>query len=261
MVEVIIGIHLILYFKSYRNPALQTGQNTAHPLQAYYSRIHKTYDLINHIFTFGLDKKWRNHAVDLCLKDHPYRILDLCCGTGDLAIGISRNSGNDVRITGFDLNPEMLHIAQRKAFRFPALNLEFVQGDAAFMPFRDKEFDRITIGFGLRNLVFDNPNREHYLSEIGRVMKPGARLLILESSRPENSMVCFFYRLYLRLFMVPVATAISGDRKAYRYLLKSSAGFFSFAQLQDMLGNYNLYLEKERSYLFGSVNLLIATRK
>lgn len=240
---------------------MHTNQNTAHPLQAYYSRIYKTYDLINHIFTFGLDKKWRKHTVDVCLIDHPYRILDLCCGTGDLAIGISLAAGIDVRVTGYDLNPEMLHVAKLKAFRFPALNLDFVLGDAAFMPFRDNEFDRITIGFGFRNLVFDNPNRKNYLSEIGRIMKPGARLLILESSRPGNRMVCFFYRLYLRLFMVPIASAISGDKNAYRYLLKSSVDFYSFAQLQDMLGNYNFYLEKERSYLFGSVNLLIATRK
>jgi demethylmenaquinone methyltransferase / 2-methoxy-6-polyprenyl-1,4-benzoquinol methylase len=261
MVEVIIGIHLILRSKSYRNPALHTSQNTAHPLQVYYSRIYKKYDLINHIFTFGLDKKWRKHTIDACLKDHPYRILDLCCGTGDLAIGISLASGSNVQITGYDLNPQMLDFAKRKALRSHALNLDFVQGDAALMPFRDNEFDCIIIGFGFRNLVFENPNHEYYLSELSRVMKPGARLLILESSRPGNRIVCFFYRLYLKLFMLPVATAFSGDKNAYQYLLKSSVDFYSFAQLQDMLENYKFCLAKERSYLFGAVNLLIATRK
>ena len=230
------------------------------PLQDYYSRIYKTYDLVNHLFTFGLDKKWRKHTVEACLKSNPERILDLCCGTGDLAIGLNNAAKSQVRITGFDLNSNMLDFARRKAFRFNATAVEFIQGDAGSMPFSDGEFDCITIGFGFRNLTFENPDRERHIREISRVMKPGARLLILESAKPPGRIVDFFYRLYLRLFLVPLGGLLSGDWNAYRYLSRSSADFYSFQTLRTMLEEHLLTLYPEKKYLFGSVNLLIAIK-
>jgi demethylmenaquinone methyltransferase/2-methoxy-6-polyprenyl-1,4-benzoquinol methylase len=231
-----------------------------HPLQSYYSRIHKTYDLVNRIFTFGLDRKWRRHTVEVCLGNRPRRILDLCCGTGDLAIGISRASSYPVRITGLDLNPQMLEVARQKAMHLALATVEFIQGDAGAMPFADGEFDCITIGFGFRNLTYENPKREQHLQEISRVMGPGAQLLILESARPENRFVNFFYRLYLRLFLVPLGGLLSGDWNAYRYLANSSAGFYSFAEMRKMLDANQLTLHTRRKYILGSVNLLIAKK-
>jgi demethylmenaquinone methyltransferase/2-methoxy-6-polyprenyl-1,4-benzoquinol methylase len=231
------------------------------PLQSYYSRIYKTYDLVNRLFTFGLDKKWRLHTVKAALESHPYRILDLCCGTGDLAISISGIAGNTIQLTGLDLNPEMLAIAKQKAAASKNPAIEFIQGDAGSTPFKNNEFDCITIGFGFRNLTFENPNREQHLQEISRIMKPGARLLILESAQPASSFVGFFYRIYLALFLVPLGGLLSGDWNAYRYLAASSAGFYSFATLCKMLEDYGLNLRFEKEYLFGSVNLLIATKK
>ena len=231
-----------------------------HPLQSYYSRIHKTYDLLNRLFTFGLDRKWRRHTVEACLENNPRRILDLCCGTGDLAIGISKASAPPVRITGLDLNPQMLEVARQKALHFALATVEFIQGDAGAMPFADGEFDSITIGFGFRNLTYENPNREKHLQEISRVMRAGAHLLILESARPENRFVRIFYRLYLKLFLVPLGGLLSGDWNAYRYLAKSSAGFYSFAEMRKMLAASQLSLHTRRKYILGSVNLLIAKK-
>ncbi len=231
-----------------------------HPLQEYYSRIYKTYDLVNRLFTFGMDARWRRHTMEACLKNRPVSILDLCCGTGELAISIGRASGKAVHITGFDLNPGMLELARQKAFRLKVDHVDFIQGDAGSMPFRDGEFDCITIGFGFRNLTFENPNRDLHCREISRIMKPGARLLILESAVPKNRLVAFFYRAYLKLFLVPLGGLLSGDWNAYRYLSGSSAGFYSYEELSDMLRNYRLILKSERKYLFGSVNLLVATR-
>jgi demethylmenaquinone methyltransferase/2-methoxy-6-polyprenyl-1,4-benzoquinol methylase len=233
----------------------------AYPLQSYYSRIYKTYDLVNRLFTFGLDKKWRRHAVEVCLESHPHRVLDLCCGTGDLAINISQAANNTVQITGFDLNREMLAIARQKASLLKTAAVDFIQGDAGSMPFKNNEFDCITIGFGFRNLTFENPNREQYLREINRIMKPGARLLILESAQPENRFVGFFYRLYLTLILVPLGGLLSGDWHAYRYLADSSACFYSYTALCKMLEDIHLSLQIHKKYLFGSVNLLIATKK
>jgi demethylmenaquinone methyltransferase/2-methoxy-6-polyprenyl-1,4-benzoquinol methylase len=231
------------------------------PLQEYYSRIYRTYDLVNRLFTFGQDKKWRLHTVKACLRDNPGRILDLCCGTGDITLGIAREGDRNLRITGFDLNPQMLAVARDKANRFRIGTVEFMQGDAGSMPFNDQEFDRITIGFGFRNLTWENPNRGKHLEEINRVMKPGAKLLILESAVPNNRIIGVFYRLYLRLILIPLGGLLSGDWNAYRYLAGSSSGFFDFATLRTMLNHYGLYLEMGREYLFGTVNLLIATKK
>jgi demethylmenaquinone methyltransferase/2-methoxy-6-polyprenyl-1,4-benzoquinol methylase len=233
----------------------------AFPLQSYYSRIYKTYDLVNRLFTFGLDKKWRRHTVEACMESNPMYILDLCCGTGDLAISVSLAAVSPIRITGFDLNPNMLAIARQKAFRFKATTVEFVQGDAGSMPFKDGAFDCITIAFGFRNLTFENQNRDQNIREISRIMKPGARLLILESGQPESKLIGIFYRLYLKLFLVPLGGLLSGDWNAYRYLAGSSAGFYSFQALREMLEDNQLSLYIEKKYLFGAVNLLIATKK
>jgi len=235
--------------------------NGNYPLQSYYSRIYKTYDLVNRLFTFGLDRKWRRHTVEACLENHPKRILDLCCGTGDLAISISRAAGNTVQITGFDLNSEMLSKARQKAAYYGVKAVDFIRGDAGSMPFRDGEFDCITIGFGFRNLTYENPDKEQYIREISRVMKSGSRLLILESARPDNMLIGFLYRLYLKLFLVPFGGLLSGNWNAYRYLADSSAGFYTYSEVYKMLNEHQLHLYGKKKFLFGTVNLLIASKK
>jgi demethylmenaquinone methyltransferase/2-methoxy-6-polyprenyl-1,4-benzoquinol methylase len=230
------------------------------PLQNYYSRIYKNYDLVNRLFTFGLDKKWRSQTVSACLASHPRSVLDICCGTGDLAIQLSRSSFQTLRVTGLDLNPDMLEIARQKADHLKIPSVEFILGDVGSMPFKDHEFDCATIGFGFRNLTYENQGRDQYLHEISRIIKPGGRLLILESAQPETGLIRFFYRLYLNMILVPLGGMISGDWSAYRYLAKSSSGFYSFSVLREMLARHSFTLKTEKKYLFGSVNLLIANK-
>jgi demethylmenaquinone methyltransferase/2-methoxy-6-polyprenyl-1,4-benzoquinol methylase len=234
---------------------------TGFPLQEYYTRIYKTYDLVNRLFTFGQDRKWRRETIEACLKDNPEQILDLCCGTGDLALGIAAATRRPIIITAFDLNAGMLEVARSKAKRLGIQSVDFRQGDAGSMPFASHIFDRITIGFGFRNLVWENPNQEKHLEEMSRVLKPGARLLILESAVPQSAFISFFYRIYLRLILVPLGGMLSGDWKAYRYLAGSSSGFYDLPALKRMMEPYKLILQSEKKYLFGSVNLLIATKK
>jgi demethylmenaquinone methyltransferase/2-methoxy-6-polyprenyl-1,4-benzoquinol methylase len=235
--------------------------NNGFPLQEYYSRIYKTYDLVNRLFTFGQDKKWRRQTIEACLKDNPEKILDLCCGTGDLALGIALAAKTPMSITGFDLNERMLEVARNKARQLGVSSVAFRQGDAGSIPFANQEFDRITIGFGFRNLVWQNPNQAKHLEEMSRILKPGAKLLILESAVPENAFVSFFYRIYLKLILVPLGGMLSGDWKAYRYLAGSSSGFYDFPTLKSMMEPFNLILQSEKKYLFGSVNLLMAIKK
>lgn len=239
---------------------MNNRKTTTYPLQDYFSSIFKTYDLMNRMFTLGLDRKWRRHAIAACLDGSPDNILDLCCGTGDLAIGICKAANTGVHVTGYDLNADMLKVARDKASACRTVLPEFVQGDVGFMPFEDGSFDCITIGFAFRNLIFENPSSERHISEISRVLEPGGRLLILESALPENSIVALFYKLYLWLFMVPLGGILSGNWHAYRYLARSSVMFYRFPELADMLQQQNLRLERKKKYLFGSANLLVATK-
>ncbi len=232
----------------------------SHPLQQYYSRIYRRYDLVNRLFTFGLDQRWRNDAIGLCLEGDPQHVLDLCCGTGDLALGIAARAGGKADITGYDLNPQMLSVAREKAVRKGFQQIRFLEGDAGQMPFADASFDRITIGFGFRNLTWENPAAGRHMAEMSRVLKPGGRLLILESAVPRNRLVEAGYRLYLRLVLVPLGGLLSGDWNAYRYLAGSSSGFYSFEKLREMMSAHHFQLEKAKNYLFGSANLLVATR-
>src|SRR5512145_2163225 len=229
-----------------------------HPLQTYYSRIYKSYDLVNRLFTFGLDNKWRRYTAKKCLESKPRQVVDLCCGTGDLAIAISRHTHEKISITGYDLNAEMLELAREKASSLDDPPV-FIRGDAASMPFHNDSVDCITIGFGFRNLTWENPQCDVFIREMARVLKPGSSLFILDSARPENRVIAWLYDLYLNLILIPLGGLISGNREAYHYLAGSSSGFYPFSELQTMLRNHRLTLRKERTFLFGSVNLLIAS--
>jgi len=240
---------------------MHPDNSTGYPLQEYYSRIYSTYDLVNRLFTFGQDKKWRLETARSCLHGNPFRILDLCCGTGDLALEIARIADRRINITGYDLNDKMLEVARKKAGEKKIRTVEFKTGDAGNMPFASQEFDRVTIGFGFRNLTWENPRRSKYLEEISRVLKTGGRLLILESAVPKNPLIGLFYRLYLTLVLIPLGGLLSGNWKAYRYLAGSSSGFYDITELHSMLLPYKLNLRIEKTYLFGSVNLLIATKE
>jgi demethylmenaquinone methyltransferase/2-methoxy-6-polyprenyl-1,4-benzoquinol methylase len=230
-----------------------------HPLQTYYSRIYNSYDLVNRLFTFGLDKKWRGETVKECLAARPSKILDLCCGTGDIALLLCENDHSETLITGYDLNPEMLEMGRKKASD-RNLPVEFIRGDAASMPFTNETFDCITIGFGFRNLTWENQARDKHIHEINRVLKPGGKVFILESARPQNKVIGFFYSLYLKSVLVPLGGILSGNWNAYRYLAGSSAGFYRFSELKEILKQFGFNLALRKKFLFGSVNLLIATK-
>ncbi len=125
------------------------------PLQDMFAAIPRRYDLVNHIITWGLDKRWRRQAARECLVSQPEKVLDLCCGTGDLAISITRLAENGVEVTGVDYSRPMLAIATKKAELLArGSRISFTYGDAAKLPFPDGYFDCIGISFAFRNLTY-----------------------------------------------------------------------------------------------------------
>jgi len=233
-------------------------QNNSHPLNQYYSKIYRNYDLVNRLFTLGNDEKWRRQTAIECLKNDPTDIIDLCCGTGDLCINLSRKAKSNVRITGFDLNQQMLDMARTKTKTLQ--NIKFLQGDVAEMPFNDESFDAMTIGFGFRNLTFENQKVGIHLKEMNRILRKGAMLHILESSVPSNKLIRLFYKFYLRVILIPLGSLISGNWKAYSYLARSSANFFNAEEVNVILMKYGFNILKVKTFFFGASNLITAIK-
>lgn len=201
-----------------------------------FSGIIRHYDLINHIFTWGMDKRWRKKLVAQCLILNPEKVLDIGCGTGDLSINIASNARGNLHVTGYDFSHPMLDEAIKKA---RAQNLDnkisFISGEASQMPFPDKSFDCIGISFAFRNLIYKNPLASQHLAEVLRVLKPGGSCVIAESSQPQNKIIRLLHHLYLRTYVYAIGALISGDKKAYKYLTQSAIDFHPPEELKRLL--------------------------
>lgn len=189
------------------DPATRPGRAVA----GMFGAIAPTYDLLNHLLSFNVDKRWRGRAVGALDPAAGRRYLDLCTGTGDLALAILSRSPLS-RVTGADFSRPMLLRAPAKARR-REVDLPLVEADALALPFCDGVFDGLTVAFGVRN--FEALDRG--LVEMARVLKPGGRVVILEFSRPRG----FFgwvYRMYFGRILPRVGRLISRDAHAYGYL-------------------------------------------
>jgi len=206
---------------------------TQKPLQSMFMAVPPRYDLINRLITWGMDARWREEAARACLANHPRRVLDLGCGTGDLAIGIARMAGKEVEITGVDYAETMLELAREKAAGMPGV--KFVRGNADDIPFPDSYFDSVGISFAFRNLIYQNPLAQRHLAEVLRVLREGGRFIVVESGQPARAPVRLFFRAYLRGYVYPVGRWLSGNRGAYRYLAESVARFPTPEEIREML--------------------------
>jgi demethylmenaquinone methyltransferase/2-methoxy-6-polyprenyl-1,4-benzoquinol methylase len=219
------------------------------------------YDLVNCIVTIGMDKRWRRLAALACLADKPQRVLDVGCGTGDLAISIARLSGKGVEIVGLDYSPPMLARARQKAVKAGVNeSVTFLHGEATHLPFPDAHFDAVGISFAFRNLTYKNPLRDPHLVEVLRVLRPGGRYVIVESSQPGNGLIRALFRLYLRAFVGPVGVLLSGNRGAYRYLTESAARFYSPREVREMLLSAGFREVSYRPLFFGAAGIHVAIK-
>src|ERR671935_3071341 len=175
-----------------------------------FDRIAPVYDAMNRLMTAGLDRRWRRRTAEATVRPGD-RVLDACCGTGDLAVACARIGG---RVTGLDFSERMLERARRKA---PAI--EWVRGDLLSLPFDDAAFDAATIGFGIRNVE----DVERALRELRRVLRPGGRLGVLEITRPLG-LLAPFYRVWFDT-IVPLAGKLLPGGSAYTYLPASVRRF------------------------------------
>jgi demethylmenaquinone methyltransferase/2-methoxy-6-polyprenyl-1,4-benzoquinol methylase len=186
-----------------------------------FANIAGRYDLLNHLLSGNVDKRWRRLvAKDLqpILGRADAQILDVACGTGDLSFTIFE--GGKARVVGLDFCRPMLEIAKAKASR-SGLAVPFVEGDALDLPFADRTFQAATIAFGLRNLT----SVEAGFKELLRVLKPGGRIVVLEFSKPTTPVLRTLFRIYFTRILPALGGLISGSRSAYEYLPDSVARF------------------------------------
>lgn len=227
------------------------------PLQKMFSAVPRRYDIINRMFTWRLDELWRARAVKECLEDAPACMMDLCTGTGDLALRIASRAGAGTLIVGADFSLPMLEEARIKAERAGA-RIPFIPADASELPFKNGSFNAISIGFGFRNLTYRNPKRDRYLAEIFRVLAPGGRFVIVESSQPRFRLYGALVHLYVRTMVSFLGGIISGQRGAYRYLAHSSINFYGPEELCELLKGAGFVRVRYRLMLGGVAAIHVA---
>lgn len=229
------------------------------PLHGIFTSVTPQYDLINHVMTLGLDFGWRKKAVEACLEGAPGTVLDLCCGTGDLGLGMARAADFPTRIVGLDYSPPMLEAARAKAERKPRpAGPVFVLGDVSALPFASGRFDCIGISFAFRNLTYKNPLTEKFLAEILRVLKRGGRFVIVETSQPPNPLIRVSHRAFLRGFVFPVGALLSDCPQAYRYLADSAARYYGAEEMVRFLQAAGFRRADAKRMFFGAAALYVA---
>jgi demethylmenaquinone methyltransferase/2-methoxy-6-polyprenyl-1,4-benzoquinol methylase len=212
----------------------ESGHLAPNEVRRLFDRIAPVYDAMNRIMTAGLDRTWRRLAVEAVVQPGD-RVLDACCGTGDLAIAAEREGGF---VTGLDFSTAMLERARRKSE-----TIEWIEGDLLALPFDDGSFDAATVGFGVRNVA----DLDAALRELRRVLRPGGRLAILEITQPRGLLRPFFSLWFDRI--VPVLGKVLPGGKAYAYLPASVRRFPTAEQLAALLEGHGF--EQVRFRLLG----------
>lgn len=180
-----------------------------------FDNISENYDFLNRLLSFNIDIYWRNRLEKKVGRNNPGKILDVATGTADLAIEHAKKT--KAQITGLDLSQKMLNYGQVKVNKKGLQErIKLIKGDAENLPFHDEEYDMVTVSFGVRNFE----NLEKGISEMGRVLKKGGKLLILEFSKPSGLFAPFFM-FYFKKILPNIGKLISGDSKAYTYLPNS----------------------------------------
>jgi demethylmenaquinone methyltransferase/2-methoxy-6-polyprenyl-1,4-benzoquinol methylase len=195
-----------------------------------FDRVAGVYDLMNTAMTAGMHHRWRQRAAERAELGPGDGALDVCCGTGDLAIELAARVGPQGTVVGCDFSEPMLQLARRKAVERKLGQLRFEWADALELPYPDASFDAVTVGFGVRNLV----DLERGLEQLVRVLRPGGRLVILEITQPRRPPLSTFYSLWFDR-LVPILGTLAGDRDAYAYLPESVKRFPSPHRLAELM--------------------------
>ncbi len=227
-----------------------------------FRQVAPRYDLMNHLLSLNIDKWWRRCAVNSLNVQSQLPILDLCTGTGDLALAIDAKYGKQVRVVGSDFCGAMLEIARDKAKQRQSQTtslqpVEFLEADTQQLPFQDDQFQCVTVAFGLRNVA----DTDRGLREMTRVCAPGGQVLVLEFSQPTLPGFRQFYGFYFKNVLPRIGNALArNDKEAYRYLQQSVGQFPDGQRLADRMTAAGLTNVKFTPLTFGVATIYTGTK-
>ena len=232
------------------NKYLSYDDERAPKVREMFTRLAERYDLVNDVMSFGMHRKWKRETVRLALdgRRSAARLLDLCCGTGDMCFDAAELGASS--IVGADFTLPMLGVARRRA-RSAAGHLELVAADALRLPFRDGSFDAITVGYGLRNIA--DPRLA--LAEMRRMLAPGGRVVILDFGKPDNPLAAALYNGYLRTMMPAVGWIFHRDPQTYSYIPDSLERFPAQRGVETMMQEVGFANVRYENRLLGTMGL------
>lgn len=229
-----------------------------HNVQGLFDTIAPNYDRMNNIISLGTHRHWRKQTMaQIHLAPNAY-VLDLCCGTGDWTIALAKELQAPGEVIGLDFSAPMLKLAQQKVTQQPVADRVWLRrGNAMHLPFKDNTFDLVTIGFGLRNL----PDKAQALTEIYRVLKPGARLVCLETSQPDQPLIKPVWQWYFTKVVPLFGRLFAHQYQEYSYLQETTRHFASYQQLATMFqqaGFQNVHFQR---FNFGAAAAHFGTKE
>lgn len=224
-----------------------------------FERIAARYDLTNDVISLGLHHLWKMRAVSALNCQPTGAYLDVCCGTGDLALKIARRLISTGHVTALDFSQKMLDIASERIAKALPNRPEIIQlvaADAQEMPFASNKFDGAVISFGLRNLT----NWTQGLKEMSRVVKPGGRIVCLDVGHPRLPVFKSLFDLFFCHFVPIIGQILQNDRQAYTYLPESAKNFPTICQLKQLFADIGLQNVSACEVTFGAVSLVYGTK-
>jgi demethylmenaquinone methyltransferase / 2-methoxy-6-polyprenyl-1,4-benzoquinol methylase len=228
------------------DPKIRKGDD----VRGMFSKIAPKYDILNHLLSLNFDKRWRKKAVEHFEAKENETYLDLCCGTGDF--GIELKNRQNTNVIGADFSLEMLKIAAKKTSQ-----ICYISGDALKLPFKESVFSGAMVGFGIRNFE----DLEAGLKEANRVLKPGAKFVILEFPRKVTGFFGPLFNFYFKNILPLIGRMISKDNFAYTYLPESTKHFPGEAELKELLRECGFEIVSFKKRTMGIVFEAVGIRK
>jgi demethylmenaquinone methyltransferase/2-methoxy-6-polyprenyl-1,4-benzoquinol methylase len=212
-----------------------------------FEKIYKKYDVMNSVISFQRHKQWRKKTMEIMNVPKGASALDVCCGTADWTIALANAVGPNGKVYGLDFSKNMLSVGEQKVTDLGLQQVTLIHGNAMQLPFEDNTFDFVTIGFGLRNV----PDYMHVLKEMTRVVKPGGKVVCLETSQPTMPGFRQLYILYFRFIMPLFGKLFAKSYKEYSWLQESASTFPGMEELANMFERAGLENVKVKPFTFG----------
>lgn len=236
-------------------PYNKTDESKKAQVEDMFDNIAHRYDFLNHLLSAGIDNIWRRKAIKHIAQYQPKTTMDMASGTGDFAIDTVNRIDLD-KLVALDLSEKMLAVGKQKAEKKGIKNIDWVKGDSENLQYEDNTFDAMSVGFGVRNFE----NLEKGLSEMRRVLKNGAPLVILEVSEPETFPVKQLFGFYFKTVMPFVGKLFSKDNRAYTYLPESVNAFPKGEKFVEILKKVGYQKVKYKPLTFGTCAMYVCEK-